>query len=126
MVNLLFVGIGSAIGGIIRYWIGLHIKSGSSFPVATCIVNLVGSLLIGLLSDWLERSYSHGNLVPVIRSFAVIGFCGGFTTFSTFSNETFRMLQHSQFAAASLYLFLSIFSGLAAVFAGYTIAKSIG
>ena len=66
MVNLLFVGIGSAFGGIVRYWIGLHVKSGGSFPIATCIVNLVGSLLIGLLSGWLERSYSQSSLAPMI------------------------------------------------------------
>ena len=88
MVNLLFVGIGSAFGGIVRYWIGLHVKSGGSFPIATCIVNLVGSLLIGLLSGWLERSYSQSSLAPMIRSFAVIGFCGGFTTFPPFPTKS--------------------------------------
>ena len=126
MVNLLFVGIGSAFGGIVRYWIGLHVKSGGSFPIATCIVNLFGSLLIGLLSGLLERSYSQSSLAPMIRSFAVIGFCGGFTTFSTFSNEIFRMLHHSQYGAAFLYLSISILAGLGAVFAGYAIAKSVG
>ena len=75
----------------------------------------------GLLSGLLARH--GGSSAESIRSFAVIGFCGGFTTFSTFSNETFRMLENSEWLSAAVYVAVSVFAGLVAVFIGYCLAR---
>lgn len=120
----LWVALGSALGGVARYGVGLIVRTGSGFPWATLTVNLLGSLLIGALSGWLARCGTAGtSTVQFIRSFAVVGICGGFTTFSTFSNDAFRMLENGQGLWTLLYVSLSLVGGLAAVFFGYWISR---
>ena len=83
-------------------------------------MNVFGSLAIGLLSGWL----AHGTCnTAAIRAFAVVGFCGGFTTFSTFSNEAFRMMELSQWGMLAGYVAASLLAGFAAVGLGYLISK---
>ena len=122
---VLLVALGSALGGVSRYGISLWLNSGgglgqTALPWGTFSVNVLGSLIIGILSGWL--AHSTGN-VAAIRAFAIIGFCGGFTTFSTFSNESFKMLENGQFGIMSLYVLGSVAAGLAAVWIGYLISK---
>ena len=122
-MKILLVAIGSGLGGVLRYLVPCWIGASKGFPWATLTVNVVGSLLIGLLSGLLAR---HGEMsAESIRCFAVVGFCGGFTTFSTFSNETFRLIESSQWLSAAAYVSLSVLAGLAAVFVGYALSKGI-
>ena len=123
-MKILLVAIGGGLGGVLRYLVPCWIGAAKGFPWATLTVNVVGSLLIGLLSGLLARH--GGSSAESIRAFAVVGFCGGFTTFSTFSNETFRLIESSQWLSAVAYVSLSILAGLAAVFLGYAISRGVG
>ena len=122
-MKILLVAIGSGLGGVLRYLVPCWIVAAKGFPWATLTVNVVGSLLIGLLSGLLARH--GGSSAESIRCFAVVGFCGGFTTFSTFSNETFRMLENNQWLSAAGYVGISVVAGLVAVFAGYALSKGV-
>lgn len=120
-MNLVLVAVGSALGGVLRYLVSLGLATQRGFPWATLSVNVVGSFLIGFLSGLIAR-HCGGN-GEGIRLFAVVGFCGGFTTFSTFSNETFRLLEGNQWLSAAVYVGVSVLAGLAAVFLGYLISS---
>ena len=120
-MKILLVAVGSGLGGVLRHLASCWIGTGKGFPWATLTVNVVGSLLIGVFSGFLARQ--GGSSAESIRAFAVVGFCGGFTTFSTFSNETFRLIENGQWPSAAGYVGLSAAVGLAAVFAGYLISK---
>ena len=121
-MTVVYVAVGSALGGMCRYFVSILLNSPSGFPWGTLGVNVLGSLAIGLLSGWL--AHGTGN-AAAIRAFAVVGFCGGFTTFSTFSNETFRMLEKNQWLSAAGYVGLSVAAGLVAVFLGYWLSKGV-
>ena len=119
--DIVLVGIGSGIGGICRYLISLfmsHAQSG--FPWGTFTANVIGCLLIGLLWGVTSR---FQNLSPAFYLFLMIGFCGGFTTFSTFSKEGLTMLQTNNYALFSLYAFGSVVLGIMAVALGYMTTK---
>ena len=119
--EIILVGIGSGIGGVCRYLISLfmsHAQSG--FPWGTFTANIIGCLLIGLLWGVTSRFQS---LSPSFSLFLMVGFCGGFTTFSTFSKESLALLQANNYILFLLYATGSIFLGLAAVAVGYAIAK---
>ena len=119
--DLLFVGIGSFIGGVGRYLISLSMKSASTgFPWGTFVVNLLGCLLIGLFYA-LTAKYS--NLSNQLTLLLTVGLCGGFTTFSTFSNEALKLLQCGDYLTLCLYVMGSVILGIAAVFFGYQLIK---
>ena len=120
-MKILLVAVGSGLGGVLRYLVPCWIGTAKGFPWATLTVNVVGSLLIGLLSGLLARH--GGSSAEAVRAFAVVGFCGGFTTFSTFANETFRLIEGNQWLSAAVYVGVSVLAGLAAVFLGYLISK---
>ena len=122
-LNLILVAVGSALGGVLRYLVSIGLAAQRGFPWATLSVNVVGSFLIGFLSGLIAR-YCGGNGESV-RLFAVVGFCGGFTTFSTFSNETFRLIEGSQWLSAAVYVGVSVLAGLAAVFLGYLVSSKV-
>ena len=119
-MTVVYVAVGSALGGVCRYLVSVLLNSPAGFPWGTLGVNVLGSLAIGLLSGWL--AHGTGN-AAAIRAFAVVGFCGGFTTFSTFSNEAFRMLEQSQWSMLAGYMAASLLAGFAAVGLGYLISK---
>lgn len=119
--DIILVGIGSGIGGICRYIISQamsHISNG--FPWGTFSANVIGCLLIGLL--WGATSRCH-NLSPVFSLLLMVGFCGGFTTFSTFSKEGLAMLQTNNYMIFTLYTLGSMVLGVAAVGLGYILTK---
>jgi len=119
--DIVLVGIGSGLGGICRYLISLlmsQVRSG--FPWGTFVVNVAGCLLIGLL--WGVTSRTH-NLSPSFSLFLMVGFCGGFTTFSTFSKEGLSLLQADNYLLFTLYVLVSVALGLAAVGLGYIATK---
>lgn len=119
--NILIVGAGSFLGGSARYLVSFLLKDhNTSFPWATLIVNLLGCFAIGLLCGYLLKTNSEQNF---ISTFFVYGICGGFTTFSTFSKETFLMIQSGNYLNAIIYVAISLFVGLFLTACGYLLAK---
>ena len=121
MKNMLLVALGGAAGSVLRYSIGVWLKQAfdGSFPLATLVVNLLGSLLIGLLAGYAGRQeWMSGDGWLLLAT----GLCGGFTTFSALSLEGFRMLQSGAVGTALLYLGASVVVGLALCAVGYRIS----
>ena len=115
--DIILVGIGSGIGGICRYLISLTMgHAGNGFPWGTFTANVAGCLLIGLLWGVTSRSQ---NLSPAFSLLLMVGFCGGFTTFSTFSKEGLAMLQANNYILFTLYALGSVVLGIVAVGLGY-------
>ncbi|MGV8091157.1 MAG: fluoride efflux transporter CrcB [Mangrovibacterium sp.] len=125
MVKSLFiVGLGGFIGTVFRFLISRYIQDSyiSVFPWSTFIINIFGSFLIGIFYGMSEK----GNLMsPEWRIFLTVGICGGFTTFSSLSNDAFILLQNKELFRLALYASLSFFLGLLAVFLGRTLTKLI-
>ncbi len=119
MKELLYVGIGSAFGGMLRYVISMLMKwDGSGFPWATFIVNIVGCFLIGIFASILPRTP-----YPTSHLLWVTGFCGGFTTFSTFSREALTLWHAEAYSAVLFYVVGSVALGLTATLFGYMLLK---
>jgi len=116
--NILLVGTGGMIGSILRYLV-LVLTGAHTFPVATFIVNLVGSFVIGFVMGLVL----HQTPAFDWRLFLATGICGGFTTFSAFSMECVVMLQQQRYILAASYIGLSLLLGIAAAFAGFAITK---
>jgi fluoride exporter len=119
---ILIIGTGGFIGSVLRFLASKYFQNlfFTSFPYGTLIVNITGCLLIGLFYGLSEK----GNvLTPEWRMFLTVGFCGGFTTFSTFANENLALLLDAEFFYFLLYTGLSIFLGILAVYLGNMITK---
>jgi len=124
MWNYLAVALGGVVGCCARYGVtqAVHAVYGRNFPLATLIINVLGCLAMGFLFfATLERV----NLSPVMRTALLTGVLGGFTTFSTFAMEALLLVEDGETARAALYLFLSVFLGLAAAFLGAYVARSL-
>jgi CrcB protein len=122
--SLLIAGLGGFIGTILRFAVTRYIQVSyvSVFPWGTLLVNVVGSFLIGLFLGFSEK----GNLMsPEWRLFLTVGLCGGFTTFSSFSNDAIILLQGREMIRFSLYISLSFFLGLISIFLGRILTKLI-
>jgi CrcB protein len=124
MIKILFIiGSGSFIGGVARYLVSKLIQNTfiSSFPAGTLVVNIIGCFLIGLIFGLSER----GNIMSSeLRLFLTVGFCGGFTTFSTFAYENVSLLRDGNYFIFALYTGLSVFLGLLATYLGNLTVKS--
>jgi CrcB protein len=120
--TLLLVGTGGFLGSISRYLASRFLQNtiSSSFPYGTFFVNIAGCLLIGIIYGLSERS---SLLTPGWRLFLAAGFCGGFTTFSTFANENLALLRDGEFFYFFIYTGLSVFLCIAATFLGVLITK---
>lgn len=119
--DIILVGIGSGIGGICRYLISLAMNHGGyGFPWGTFTVNVAGCLLIGILWGATSRIQS---ISPALLLFLMVGFCGGFTTFSTFSKESLALLQANHYLLFSLYTIGSVILCIIAVALGYMAVK---
>lgn len=116
--------IGGAIGSLARLLIGAAITSrvGLAFPVGTLVINITGSLLLGFL---MRFALDTTAITPTVRALLTTGFCGGFTTFSTFSFETMDLIQEGSYGRATLYVVSSVVLGLGATFAGFAAAHGI-
>ncbi|MDG2173132.1 MAG: fluoride efflux transporter CrcB [Flavobacteriaceae bacterium] len=123
MKNFLLVFIGGGFGSGLRYLIGKYLNSSlGGFPIGTFTVNIIGSLLIGLILGYAAKENSLSqNQVLLLAT----GFCGGFTTFSAFAHENFQMLKTGDIMQFSVYTIGSIVVGLIAVFIGIYIAKNL-
>jgi CrcB protein len=116
--NFLLIGAGGAIGSMLRYAISLLAVT-TILPYATFIVNVTGSLIIGLLLGLSEKNII-GNYA---WKFLAVGICGGFTTFSALSLESFKLLQQQRYFIFSMYIVVSIIAGLLSTYAGYILSK---
>lgn len=124
MTRLLIVAAGGALGAMARYGVGafaVRLFPAAQWPWGTLAVNVVGGLLMGLLTGWL--AFRGGLNSESIRLFAAVGVLGGFTTFSAFSLETALMIERRQFAMAGGYVALSVVLSIAALFIGLTVAR---
>jgi CrcB protein len=122
--NIFLVGIGGGVGSIARYLVSGYVqeRTGLPFPYGTLTVNVLGCLVIGVLS---ELADTHGYLSPQARALLLVGFLGGFTTYSTFGNETVNLFRDRDFPLAAANLVLHIVLGLGAVWLGRIAAYAI-
>jgi fluoride exporter len=122
--TILIIGSGGFIGSVARYFVSklnlsVHLFS---IPVGTLLVNITGSLLIGILMGISERSTL---LTTDSRLFLMVGLCGGFTTFSSFTMENLTLMHNGQFLPVLVYTAASLLLGFLAVFFGYAIINLI-
>jgi CrcB protein len=123
--HILFIGLGGFVGSIARYFVSRlnnHLDW-MSIPLGTLLVNITGSFLIGFLIGISEKS---PVLTVELRMLLMVGLCGGFTTFSSFTGENLMLMRNGQFLSLFLYTGLSIVLGFAAVYFGYLSTKLTG
>lgn len=127
VTNILAVFIGSGLGGVCRYLAGKAVQSHfvgiTVFPWGTLAVNVAGCFLIGLLYGVFDRLAPAGFVSPQLRLLLTVGFCGGFTTFSTFINENYILFQSGNLLMLLGYVALSIITGFILLFTGYALAQ---
>lgn len=123
LTNALAVGAGGFVGAIARYLVGLAVPAhASGFPVSTFLVNIVGAFVIAFVTTLTLR---HLQIDYRLFLFITTGVCGGFTTFSTFSWESLRLLEGGQIAVAALYIIGSVSVCIIAAFAGQAASEHL-
>ena len=119
---LFSIALGGAAGSVARYALGaLFQRAGAGFPYGTLVINVTGSFLLGLLARYLLET----SATPELRAALTVGFCGGYTTFSTFSFETAALIEGGDYARAATYVAASVALSLAATFAGFAAARAV-
>ena len=123
MYKIIAIGIAGLAGTLARYWLSGLLDQwwGGTFPFGTLIVNLVGCLAIGVLFHSMEKYL----IDPVVRSVVLIGFVGGFTTFSSFAVQSFNLLRDGEIFLASAIILISNLVGLFLVWAGYAVSRAL-
>jgi fluoride exporter len=118
---ILWIALGGAAGSVLRYLVGGAVQraGGISFPAGTLVVNVTGCFLIGILA----QHYMNAQVHPAMRTLLITGFCGGYTTFSTFSLEAAGLIQGGEYGKAATYMMLSLVLSIAATFAGFAAAR---
>ena len=119
---LWYVAAGSALGGVTRFLLGGYLQraAGASFPVGTLVINVTGSFLLGFL---LRYALGTASVTPEVRALLTTGFCGGYTTFSTFSYEAVALAEDGAWARVAAYLAASVLLSIAAAFLGVVAAR---
>ena len=112
-MNFVYVGLGGAIGAISRYAISLIPYKGD-FPFLTLITNVIGAFLIGIIAAIAVKNNASHQMILFIKT----GICGGFTTFSTFSLESFNLFSSKRYLMGTAYIIASVLLCIAAVYAG--------
>jgi CrcB protein len=126
MQTYLWIMLGSALGGGARFWLSGNIANylGETFPWGTILVNVTGSFIIGLFAALTDPD-GRFLVNPTTRQFVMIGLCGGYTTFSSFSLQTLYLARDSDWARASANVVLSVILCLVAVWLGHACAAGI-
>ena len=122
--TILLIGTGGFIGSVMRYLVQIWVEKGltSTFPLGTMVANIAGSFIIGIVFALAEK----GNLMNAEwRMFLAVGFCGGFTTFSSFAYNNFTMLKENAFGQFFLNVGGSLFLGILAVYLGVIFIRAI-
>jgi len=124
MKILLIVGAGGFLGSVARYMTSRFIQDNLnlSFPIGTLVVNVVGCFILGVIYGFMDKGEVFSQ---EMRVFLTIGICGGFTTFSTFAYENVSLLRDGNFIQSALYIALSVFAGIIALYSGNIITKLI-
>ena len=122
MNQLLLIFVGGGLGSITRFVLGKSIQEQflRNFPFGTLGVNVLASLILGIVVGMFE---AKTLLNPNYKTFIAIGFCGGFSTFSTFSNDTLQLIQNNRISEALLNVLLNVIFCILATFGGLTLAK---
>ena len=122
MLRFLVVFIGSGIGGTCRYWLSSFIQKNMVlfFPFGTLAVNLLGSFILGMMIFGLDEKEL---ISPSMKLFIGIGFCGGFTTFSTFSLETFNLLKDAEFLFAGMNIAVNVLLTIIGIYFAYLVIR---
>ena len=120
--NIIYIGLGGGVGSICRFVFSLAFNKwvDASFPWGTFFINVLGSILIGLLLGMFDKSIFNDTSKLLL----ITGFCGGFTTFSAFSSENLNLLMAGQWLTALAYSALSVVLGIAAVWLGYKMSAA--
>ena len=124
-MNLLwYVALGSAVGGASRYALSMFIqqRASSTFPIGTLIVNVTGSLVLGFV---LRYALGSPSVSAEIRALLTTGFCGGYTTFSTFSYDAMTLIEDGDYRRAAIYISASVLVSLVATFLGIAVAGQL-
>ncbi|MBI2796617.1 MAG: fluoride efflux transporter CrcB [Gemmatimonadetes bacterium] len=122
-MNWVAIALGGGLGSVARYALGLALERDQAhLPWATLAINVSGSLLLGFLARW----FAATEATPALRLGLMMGLCGGYTTFSTFSLETARLLEIGAWGRATTYSLLSVALCVGATFAGFAIARGLG
>ena len=124
MLKTIFIGVAGLVGTLLRYWLSGVVarQYGETFPWDTMAVNLVGCFLAGAIFYLTEERFL---LSPTLRTVILLGFLGGFTTFSSYGLQTFSLLRDGEFGLATLNIAASNIAGLFMVWTGYVLCKAL-
>ena len=124
MYKIVLIGAAGLLGTLARYWLSgwADERWGATFPIGTLIVNALGCLAIGFLFHAMEEKYL---IDPAVRSAVLVGFLGGFTTFSSFAIQSFNLLRDGEIFMASANILVSNVAGLILVWVGYAISRAM-
>ena len=123
MLNILAIFIGGGLGSLSRYGITILLRAYSmDFPLATLLVNIVGSFILGFT---IALFWNKAHLHNTVKLAITVGFCGGLTTFSTFSWETFDLIKNGEFTLAVIYALISVLTCILAISLGVFLAKYV-
>ena len=122
-MTLFLIFVGGGVGSVCRYLLGAVVQTRThiDFPLGTLVVNVLGCLAIGVLAKY----FFHGQTHSLARTTLIVGFCGGFTTFSTFSYETIGLVNGGEWSRAALYIGASIVACLLGTAAGFTFGPTM-
>ena len=122
MKQVLIVFIGGGLGTVMRFLTSKIIPySGKGFPWSTFSANMIGCLIIGVITGYFLKNISENQSEWIL--FATVGFCGGFTTFSSFANENFLFLRDDNYIIMLIYSILSVLSGILMIYLGIILER---
>ncbi len=123
-IFILAVALGGALGSVTRYLVGIGVGKlfGTDFPWGKLIINITGSFVIGLFAGLFATRW---NLPQAARIFLIVGFCGGYTTFSTFSLDSFYLIERGEFAATAAYMVASALLSVGALIGAMHLVRTM-